>query len=422
MAKRNRKPKPSPEMEQLAQSLIAAMAASQTEGYKASDVCETMQEGLKLAMERLMQTELTSFLGYQKSSQAEKNTTNRRNGTTSKTVRSKYGALELNIPRDRDSEFDSQLLPKYKRDISDIEDKVIAMYARGMTERDIARTIEEIYGFSLSATTVSQMTDAVLPLVKDWQSRPLHKVYAFLFIDAIYVDVKIDRSSQKQAVYVIIGIDENGRKDVLGFWINASESAADWMKIFDEIQTRGVEKVCFISADGLSGLERAVEACFGEKTVFQRCIVHMVRNSLKYLPRSDYAAFCSDIRDVYSAVSLNAALEAFKAFKAKWEPGHEKAVKVWTEQFQYVEQLFDYPADIRRVIYTTNTIESVNSALRKVTNLKGSLPSKDALSKLLYLRIQNLLKTWKGPVRFWSVISKKLDICCPGWNELKTAG
>ena len=409
-------------MEQLAQSLIAAMAASQTEGYKASDVCETMQEGLKLAMERLMQTELTSFLGYQKSSQAEKDTTNRRNGTTSKTVRSKYGALELNIPRDRYSEFDSQLLPKYKRDISDIEDKVIAMYARGMTERDIAQTIEEIYGFSLSATTVSQMTDAVLPLVKDWQSRPLHKVYAFLFIDAIYVDVKIDRSSQKQAVYVIIGIDENGRKDVLGFWINASESAADWMKIFDEIQARGVEKVCFISADGLSGLERAVEACFGEKTVFQRCIVHMVRNSLKYLPRSDYAAFCSDIRDVYSAVSLNAALEAFKAFKAKWEPGHEKAVKVWTEQFQYVEQLFDYPADIRRVIYTTNTIESVNSALRKVTNLKGSLPSKDALSKLLYLRIQNLLKTWKGPVRFWSVISKKLDICCPGWNELKTAG
>ena len=422
MAERKRKPKPNPEMEQLAQSLIAAMAASQTEGYKASDVCETMQEGLKLAMERLMQTELTSFLGYQKSSQAEKDTTNRRNGTTSKTVRSKYGALELNIPRDRYSEFDSQLLPKYKRDISDIEDKVIAMYARGMTERDIAQTIEEIYGFSLSATTVSQMTDAVLPLVKDWQSRPLHKVYAFLFIDAIYVDVKIDRSSQKQAVYVIIGIDENGRKDVLGFWINASESAADWMKIFDEIQARGVEKVCFISADGLSGLERAVEACFGEKTVFQRCIVHMVRNSLKYLPRSDYAAFCSDIRDVYSAVSLNAALEAFKAFKAKWEPGHEKAVKVWTEQFQYVEQLFDYPADIRRVIYTTNTIESVNSALRKVTNLKGSLPSKDALSKLLYLRIQNLLKTWKGPVRFWSVISKKLDICCPGWNELKTAG
>lgn len=419
MAERKRKPKPTPEMEQLAQAVIAAMAASQTEGYSASDVCDTMQEGLKLAMERLMQTELTSHLGYQKSSQAEKTTTNRRNGTTPKTVRSKYGSLELNIPRDRDSTFESQLLPKHKRDISDIEDKVIAMYARGMSERDISQTIEEIYGFSLSAMTVSQMTDAVLPLVKEWQNRPLHKIYPFVFIDALYVDMKVERCSQKRAIYVMIGIDEDGRKDVLGFWNKASEGADEWMKIFDEIQSRGVEKISFISADGLSGLERAVKACFGEETVFQRCIVHMVRNSLKYLPRSDYASFCSDIKEVYSAVSLDAALNAFDAFKSKWENGHGKAVRVWTEQFKYVEQLFNYPAEIRRVIYTTNTIESVNSALRKVTNLKGALPSEDALNKLLYLRIQNLLKTWKGPVRFWSDIKKKLDICCPGWNELR---
>ena len=419
MAERKRKPKPTPEMEQLAQAVIAAMAASQTEGYSASDVCDTMQEGLKLAMERLMQTELTSHLGYQKSSQAEKTTTNRRNGTTPKTVRSKYGSLELNIPRDRDSTFESQLLPKHKRDISDIEDKVIAMYARGMSERDISQTIEEIYGFSLSAMTVSQMTDAVLPLVKEWQNRPLHKIYPFVFIDALYVDMKVERCSQKRAIYVMIGIDEDGRKDVLGFWNKASEGADEWMKIFDEIQSRGVEKISFISADGLSGLERAVKACFDEETVFQRCIVHMVRNSLKYLPRSDYASFCSDIKEVYSAVSLDAALNAFDAFKSKWENGHGKAVRVWTEQFKYVEQLFNYPAEIRRVIYTTNTIESVNSALRKVTNLKGALPSEDALNKLLYLRIQNLLKTWKGPVRFWSDIKKKLDICCPGWNELR---
>jgi transposase-like protein len=314
------------------------------------------------------------------------------------------------------------LLPKYKKDISDIEDKVIAMYARGMSERDISQTIEEIYGFSLSAMTVSQMTDAVLPLVKEWQNRPLHKIYPFVFIDALYVDMKVERCSQKRAIYVMIGIDEDGRKDVLGFWNKASEGADEWMKIFDEIQSRGVEKISFISADGLSGLERAVKACFGENTVFQRCIVHMVRNSLKYLPRSDYASFCSDIKDVYSAVSLDAALNAFDAFKSKWGNGHSKAVRVWTEQFKYVEQLFNYPVEIRRVIYTTNTIESVNSALRKVTNLKGALPGEDALNKLLYLRIQNLLKTWKGPVRFWSDIKKKLDICCPGWNELKPIG
>ena len=217
----------------------------------------------------------------------------------------------------------------------------------------------------------------------------------------------------------MIGIEVDGRKEVLGFWNKATEGADEWMKIFDEIQSRGVEKISFISADGLSGLERAVDACFGKETVFQRCIVHMVRNSLKHLPRSEYAAFCSDIKDVYSAVSLNAALDAFDLFKAKWENGYSKAVKVWTEQFKYVEQLFSYLVEIRRVIYTTNTIESVNSALRKVTNLKGALPSEDALSKLLYLRIQNLLKTWKGPVRFWTDIKKKLDICCPGWNELR---
>lgn len=421
MAERKRKPKPTPEMEQLAQAVIAAMA-SQPDGYKASDVYDTMQEGLKLAMERLMQTELTDFLGYQKSSQGDKTTSNRRNGTSSKTVRSKYGALELSIPRDREAEFESHLLPKYKKDISDIEDKVIAMYARGMSERDISQTIEEIYGFSLSAMTVSQMTDAVLPLVKEWQNRPLHKIYPFVFIDALYVDMKVERCSQKRAIYVMIGIDEDGGKDVLGFWNKASEGADEWMKIFDEIQSRGVERISFISADGLSGLERAVKACFGEETVFQRCIVHMVRNSLKYLPRSDYASFCSDIKDVYSAVSLDAALNAFDAFKSKWGNGHSKAVRVWTEQFKYVEQLFNYPVEIRRVIYTTNTIESVNSALRKVTNLKGALPGEDALNKLLYLRIQNLLKTWKGPVRFWSNIKKKLDICCPGWNELKPIG
>ncbi len=421
MAERKRKPKPTPEMEQLAQAVIAAMA-SQPDGYKASDVYDTMQEGLKLAMERLMQTELTDFLGYQKSSQGDKTTSNRRNGTSSKTVRSKYGALELSIPRDREAEFESHLLPKYKKDISDIEDKVIAMYARGMSERDISQTIEEIYGFSLSAMTVSQMTDAVLPLVKEWQNRPLHKIYPFVFIDALYVDMKVERCSQKRAIYVMIGIDEDGGKDVLGFWNKASEGADEWMKIFDEIQSRGVERISFISADGLSGLERAVNACFGEETVFQRCIVHMVRNSLKYLPRSDYASFCSDIKDVYSAVSLDAALNAFDAFKSKWGNGHSKAVRVWTEQFKYVEQLFNYPVEIRRVIYTTNTIESVNSALRKVTNLKGALPGEDALNKLLYLRIQNLLKTWKGPVRFWSNIKKKLDICCPGWNELKPIG
>lgn len=415
MAKRKKKQENSPEFERFVQATMEYVAAN-PEYYSGAGIYEAMKSGLKTVMERLMQAELTSQLGYEKNSQEEKRTDNRRNGTSSKTVRGKSGPIELAIPRDRSGEFESRLIPKYKKDISDIEDKVIAMYARGMSERDIARTIDDIYGFTLSATTISEMTDSILPVVKQWKNRPLRKIYPFLFIDALYVDMKVERTSQKRAIYVMIGIDEDGHKDVLGFWNRGEESADSWRKIFEEIQSRGVEKVCYISADGLKGIEPAIRACFGEETVFQRCIVHMVRNSLKHLARENYAAFCAEIREVYSAVSLEAADDAFERFKARWTNVSDKAVKVWIDGYKYVKQLFNEPKEVRRVIYTTNTIESVNSALRKVTNLKGALPNEDALDKLLYLRIQDLVAGWKGPVRFWSTVVAKLDISKPGWS------
>lgn len=421
MAKRQRKPKVSPAIERVVDAVMGAMTQNPDE-FSFAELSEVLRTAVKTAMERMMGVELTSCLGYEKSSQGEKPTTNRRNGTSRKTVRSKSGPIQLEIPRDRQGEFESRLIPKYRRDLGEIEDKVISLYAHGMSERDIAEMIAELYGCSLSATTISEMTDAVLPLVREWRARPLHKVYPFVFIDALYVDMKVERTSQKRAIYVMIGIDGEGRKDVLGFWNKASEGADEWIKIFDEIRARGVEKICFLSADGLPGIQKAVQASFGHGTLFQRCIVHMIRNSLTYLPRSDYAAFCSDIKSVYAAVSLDAALEAFERFKAKWEPGHPRATKVWTSQFQHVRQLFDYPREIRHVIYTTNTIESVNAALRKVTNLKGALPNEDALDKLLYLRIQELIKKWKRSIQLWATIAAQLDICCPDWREPAMAG
>jgi transposase-like protein len=368
-------------------------------------------------LENMLRAELDAHLGYQKHDQGPKATENRRNGTTPKTVRSELGEITLHIPRDRDGEFEPTIVPKNSRDVSDIQDKVIAMYGRGMSDRDISKTIREIYGFSLSAETISHITEAVIPQLRGWQSRPLKDVYPFVYIDALYTDVKKGGSSRKQAVYVILGIDADGYKDVLGMWSRDTEGAKEWLNIFDELKQRGVQTVCFLSADGLKGVEEAARAAFGEKLVFQRCIVHLIRNSLKYVPSKHYKEFCADLRAIYKAVSQQAARAALEELEKKWGENYSGAVRVWRDNFRYVEQLFDYPADIRRVIYTTNPIESLNSALRKVTDRKGSLPGEDALMKLLYLRIQSLLEKWNRPLSNWALIRGKLDLLIPGWNE-----
>lgn len=399
MARRKRNPK------------TVAIAKAILEEYDCKNV-EDMQEAIKdifgPMFEAMLQGEMDSHLGYGPNDHGPKSTQNRRNGYGSKTLKSTYGDIAVDVPRDREATFEPQSIPKRTRDVSGIEDKVLSMYARGMSQRDIAQTIEEIYGFEISHETISAITDRVIETAQEWQSRPLKKFYTFLFVDCLYVSVRKEMETKSCAVYVILGYDVNGVKDILGLWIGEAEGKHYWMQIFDEIKGRGVEDVLFISMDGVSGLEEGARSIFKD-VVVQRCIVHLIRNSIKYIPSKDYKAFTAQLKKVYGASSLKAAQAEFERFKQTWSqyPG---AVDVWVRNFQHVEQLFNYGSAVRKVLYTTNSIESVNSSFRKVTK-KGSFPGEEAVMKALYLRVSELYKKWNGrPVANWALVRNQLSM------------
>lgn len=377
--------------------------------YKPESV-EEMQEALKEIFgpmfEGLLKGELNHHLGYESNSKEVKLTNNRRNGTTPKTLKTSMGEVTINSPRDRDSTFEPQIIPKRTKDVSAIESKVLAMYARGMSQRDISSTIEDIYGFEVSHEMISNITDVILPEVEEWRNRPLQKCYPFLFVDCMYVTVRSEYESSEKAVYVILGYDLKGKKEILGLWLDITESKNYWMQVFDEIKKRGVEDVFFISMDGVSGLEEGAKAIFPE-VIVQRCIVHLIRNSIRYVPTKDYKKFTSDLKKVYGATSLKAANSAFESFCNNWKqyPG---AIDVWKRNFKHVEQLFDYGSDVRKIMYTTNAIEAINSSFRKVTK-RGSFPNNDSVFKILYLRVLELEKKWEdGHVPNWSMVLNQL--------------
>ena len=388
------------------------------EEYKPTSILEIQEVLTGLfadTMEKMLQGELDSELGYPKHNQAEKATTNRRNGSYRKKVRSTMGELELSIPRDRDGAFEPELVPTGTKDVSGLEEKVLSMYAKGLSDRDISDVVEDIYQFSISHDTISKIVDRVMPRVTEWQTRPLQSCYPFLFIDALRINVKDNGKAHNKAVYSVIGINEDGYKDVLGFWIHEQESAHFWMTILDEIKERGVQNVGFISMDGLTGLADAAKVVFPNARP-QRCIVHLVRSSIKYIPSKHYKAFCADLKNIYRAVNVAAAELAFEDFKKKWSqyPG---AVKVWSNNFDVVIGLFDYPTGIRKMIYTTNMIESFNSALRKVTNRKAAFPNDYSVLKILFLRTMDIVKKRNRSVNNWAIIRGELDIVFPHWNS-----
>lgn len=373
---------------------------------------EDMQNALKdifgPMFEAMLKGEMNNHLGYENNDHRGKKTTNRRNGYTKKVLKTSNGSIPINVPRDRESTFEPKLIPKRSKDVSGIQDKVLSMHAKGMSQRDIADTIEDIYGFEISHETISDITDSVLENLEEWQNRPLKKFYTFIFVDCMYVTMRKEYETKKYAVYTILGYDIDGYKDILGLWLNEEESKHTWMQIFDEIKTRGVEDILFISMDGVSGLEEGAKAIFKDVTV-QRCIVNLIRNSIKYVPSKDYKPFTANLKKVYGAPSLKAAQAEFEKFKQTWSqyPG---AVDVWKRNFKYVEQLFDYGSAVRKVMYTTNAIESVNSSFRKVTK-KGAFHNEDALLKLLYLRIMELYKKWEArPQSNWALVRNQLDI------------
>jgi transposase-like protein len=405
VAKRERKP----ERDRLVKEILAE--------YQPKDLFE-LQDALKEIfgplMEDMLKGELDAHLGYQKHDQQPKETENRRNGSSPKTVRSRMGEMTLAIPRDRDGEFEPALVPKGARDVSGVEEKVLSMYAKGLSVRDISATVDEIYGFNVSHETISRIVERVQPRLAEWQTRTLNACYPFLYVDALVVPVKSDGKSINKAVYSLIGINQDGIKDCLGFWISDKEGAHFWLSIFDELRTRGVKKLGFVSIDGLSGLEEGIRSIFPEAIV-QRCMVHLVRNSIKYIPSKHYKAFCADLKTMYAAASLTSAKAALETFVEKWS-AYPSAVKVWVEHFDHVEQLFNYPAEIRKMIYTTNTIEAFNSALRKVTNRKAAFPNDSAVFRILYLRAMDIARKWIKPLSGWAIIRGQLDIVLPGWD------
>lgn len=373
---------------------------------------EEMQDALKdifgPMFEALLQGEMDSHLGYESNDHSGKQTSNRRNGYSRKTVKTTYGDVDISVPGDRDASFEPQAVPKRARDVSGIEDKVISMYAKGMSDRDIADTVEDIYGFNISHETISNITDRVMETADEWQNRPLKKFYTFLFVDCLYVSIRKEMETKSCAVYVIPGYDVNGAKDILGIRIGEAGGKHYRMQIFDEIKSRGVEDVLFISMDGVSGLEEGAKSVFKD-VVVQRCIVHLIRNSVKYIPSKEYKAFTAQLKKIYGASSLKAAEAEFERFRQAWSryPG---AVDVWVRSWGHVEQLFNYGSAVRKVMYTTNAIEAVNSSFRKVTK-KGSFPGEDAVMKALYLRVTELYKKWNGrPVPNWALVRNQLSM------------
>lgn len=395
------KPKKNPNSEELANKII--------EKYQPESV-EDMQNALKdifgPMFESMLKGEMNHHLGYDSNDKAEKETENRRNGYGKKTIKTSTGEMDIKVPRDRDGSYNPELIPKRKKDVSAIESKVISMYARGMSQRDISSTIEDIYGFSVSHEMVSDITDQVLPELEEWQTRPLSSCYAFVFVDCMYTTIRNQYETKKYAVYTILGYTMEGTKEILGLWLNETESKHKWMQIFDEIKARGVEDIFFISMDGVSGLEEGSRAIFPD-VIVQRCMVHLIRNSVKYVPSKDYKAFTQALKKIYGAPSLKACLSAFESFQQQWA-AYPGAIDVWTRNFHHVEQLYDYGSAIRKVMYTTNAVESIHSSFRKVTK-KGAFPNENALLKVLFLRVKELETKWVGGhIQNWAMVMNQL--------------
>ena len=368
---------------------IAEMIMEEYKPGSQEEVQEAIKDIFGPIFEVLLQGEMEEHLGYASHDHGSKETDNRRNGYTSKKVRTVYGEVPISVPRDRDGSFEPQIIPKRSRDVSGIEDKVLSLYARGMSQRDIAQTVNELYGFEISHETFSTVTDKVLDQVTAWQNRPLKPFYTFLFVDCLYVTLRREYETKNCAVYVILGYDANGVKDMLGLWINETEGKHTWMQIFDEIKARGVEDVLFICMDGVSGLEEGARAIFPE-VVVQRCIVHLVRQSVRYIPSKESKRYTPHLKKIYGAPSLTAAQAEFERFKTAWS-AYPGAVDVWVRNWNHVAHLFHYGSAVRKVMYTTNAIESVNSSFRKVTR-KGAFANEHTLLKLLFLRITELYK------------------------------
>ena len=374
-----------------------------------NDVHEFVKMLTAETIQAALDAELDNQLGYSKYDYKNKQTTNSRNGHSIKTVQGSMGEMELQIPRDRDGEFEPQLVKKHQTDISSIEDKVIFLYSQGVSTRDIQKTMSEMYGINVDDSRVSKITDKVLPLIKEWQERPLQSVYAMVILDAIHYNVRDNGIVTKKAAYVAIGTDLDGKKDVLGIWLGTNESSKYWLSVLNGLKSRGVSDILIASVDGLSGFVEAIKTAFPQTEV-QRCIIHQIRASSRYVSYKDIKQFTADLKPIYKAPTEDVALVALDEFEAKWGKKYPLGVKSWRVNWNELSTMFKYPPEIRKLIYTTNAIENFNRQLRKVTKTKSAFVSDDALMKLLYLTTMQIVDKWTMPVRDWGMILDNLMI------------
>jgi len=348
-------------------------------------------------MERMLEAEMTAHLGYEPNAAEGRGGSNSRNGHSAKTVITDSGPVEIRVPRDRKGSFEPQAVPKHRRRLEGFDDKVLALYARGMSTRDIQGHLRELYGTDVSADLISRVTDAVLDEVKAWQVRPLDAVYPIVYLDALFVSVREGGTVTKKAVHIALGVGLDGTREVLGFWIEATEGARHWLSILTELKNRGVEDIFFICCDGLTGLPQAIEAAF-PKAVVQTCIVHMIRASLRHVAWNDRKAVVASLKPIYAAENEEAAGRALALFEERWRSKYPTIGKQWRARWPEVVPFLAYPPEVRLILYTTNAIESVNAQLRKVLKPKGHFPSDDAVSKILFLALQHAKVHWKPPI------------------------
>lgn len=375
-----------------------------------TDVNSVMRDMMSVLLEGVLDEELNEELGYSKYDYRNKDTDNSRNGHSSKTMHTSHGDMDLSIPRDRNGEFEPQVIKKYQNTVTqDMEEKIISMYAKGMTTGDIESHMRELYDIDISDSTISRITDKILPIVREWQERPLEEVYAVVFMDAIHYHVRNEGRIVKRAVYISIGIDMTGHKDVLGMYVGENESSKFWLSVMNGLKNRGVEDILIACVDGLTGFPQAIEAVF-PKTEVQHCIIHQIRNSTRFVSYKDIKPLMVDLKRVYTAPTEETALSALEDFGQKWDSKYPKISKSWNDNWATLSTYFKYPEPVRRLIYTTNAIEGFNRQLRKVTKSKTVFPSDDTLLKMLYLATMDITKKWTGQRRDWGIIHSQLEI------------
>jgi len=389
---------------------IIAQLIEEYDIQTAEDIQDALKDLLGGTIKGMMEVEMDEHLGYEKSERNDN--PNSRNGYKTKNVRGHFGEFGVDAPQDRDSTFNPKIVPKRTKNISDIDQKIISMYARGLTTRQISEQIEEIYGFEVSESFVSNVTDKILPEIEEWQNRPLNDIYPVVYIDAVHFSVRKDKLIQKLAAYVVLGINSEGYKEVLGLYVGQNESSKYWLNIFNELKNRGVKDIMVMCADGLTGIKESISVAF-PKTEYQRCIVHQVRNTLKHVSHKDKKEFASDLKTIYHANSEETAYSNMLEITEKWNDKYPNSMKSWDVNWDAISPIFKFSADVRKVIYTTNAIESLNSTYKRLNRQRSVFPTETSLLKALFLATKTATKKWSLPLRNWAKVYGEFQIMYP---------